>query len=136
MPSSPRPRALPRTRTIVLAAAADILLVLIFVLIGRGSHDEGFSVLGSLNTFWPFAAGLAIGWLITRAWLGPRALVPTGIVIWISTLVAGMLLRWASDQGVAVSFVIVAGIMLAVFLIGWRVLVLLVRRKHRSSVDL
>ena len=33
-----------------------------------------------------------------------------------------MLLRVASGQGIAVSFVIVAGLVLAAFLIGWRVI--------------
>jgi hypothetical protein len=118
----------PRPRTIVWAAVADVLLVLTFVLIGRGSHDEGFSVAGALNTFWPFLAGLAVGWLVTLGWMRPRAILPTGVVVWASTLIVGMLLRWASAQGVAVSFVIVAALVLAVFLIGWRAVAGLVVR--------
>jgi hypothetical protein len=39
-----------------------------------------------------------------------------------------MLLRVASGQGIAVSFVVVAAIVLAVFLVGWRAVALLVRR--------
>jgi hypothetical protein len=112
----------------VWAAVADVLLVLTFVLIGRGSHDEGFSVVGALNTFWPFLTGLAVGWLVTLAWMRPRAILPTGVVVWASTVIVGMLLRWASAQGVAISFVIVAAIVLAVFLIGWRAVAGLVVR--------
>lgn len=41
-------------------------------------------------------------------------------MVWISTVVIGMLLRKASAQGVAVSFVIVASTVTAVFLLGWR----------------
>jgi hypothetical protein len=41
-------------------------------------------------------------------------------VVWISTLAGGMLLRVVSGQGTAVSFVLVAGVVLAVFLLGWR----------------
>jgi hypothetical protein len=130
MPARPRSHP-PRPRTIVWAAVADVMLVLAFVLIGRGSHDEGFSVVGALNTSWPFLAGLLVGWLATAAWFRPRAILPTGIIVWASTLIVGMLLRWASAQGVAVSFVIVAAIVLAVFLIGWRALALLVGRIRR-----
>jgi len=37
-------------------------------------------------------------------------------------------LRAVSGQGIAVSFVIVTAIVLAVFLLGWRAIALLVRR--------
>ena len=41
----------------------------------------------------------------------------------------GMLLRKASAQGVAVSFVIVASTVTAVFLLGWRGAAALIRRR-------
>ncbi|MFD4430245.1 DUF3054 domain-containing protein, partial [Nocardia sp. NPDC058497] len=43
-----------------------------------------------------------------------------GIVFWLGTLVGGLVLRAVSGQGVAVSFVIVAACVLALFLLGWR----------------
>lgn len=134
--SAPRPaRTSPSGGSLVLAAVLDVVLVLAFVLIGRGSHGE--NVLGgSLVTFWPFASGLVIGWLVSLAWRRPIALWPTGVVVWISTLVIGMLLRVVSGQGIAVSFVIVAGVVLAVFLIGWRAIAALIvswRRRRSSS---
>ncbi|MCU1477958.1 MAG: rane protein [Subtercola sp.] len=110
------------TRTIVLAAVADLVLVLVFVLIGRSSHSEGFSLGGSLVTFWPFAVGLVVGWLATRAWRYPVRVVLPGIPIWLFTVVVGMFLRVLSGQGVEVSFVIVALIVLGVFLLGWRLI--------------
>lgn len=60
---------------------------------------------------------------------------PTGVVVWVSTLVIGMILRVVSGQGIAVSFVIVAAIVLAVFLVGWRAVALLVTtlRRRRST---
>ena len=42
--------------------------------------------------------------------------------MWAGTLVVGMLLRRVSGQGVAISFVIVAALVTALFLIGWRFL--------------
>lgn len=110
-----------------LAAVIDVLLVLAFVLVGRGSHGE--NVLGgALVTFWPFAVGLVIGWLAARVWRRPFAVWPSGVVAWLGTLVVGMLLRVVVGQGVALPFVIVAAVVLAVFLLGWRVIALLVLR--------
>jgi hypothetical protein len=119
--------ARPTTAAIVLAAVIDVVLVLAFVLIGRGSHGENV-VGGALVTFWPFGAGLVVGWLACAAWRRPQAVWLTGVVVWAAILVVGMLLRVVSGQGIASSFVVVAAIVLAVFLIGWRAAALLVRR--------
>ncbi|GAB3389311.1 hypothetical protein GCM10027568_11390 [Humibacter soli] len=133
-PVSQRSRSSRSTGAVVLAAVLDVVLVLAFVLIGRGSHGENV-IGGALVTFWPFAVGLVVGWLISLAWRRPTALWPTGVVVWASTLVIGMLLRVVSGQGIAVSFVIVAAIVLAVFLIGWRAVALLVTtlRRRRTA---
>jgi hypothetical protein len=106
----------------VTAAAADLACVLLFVAIGRASHHEADAVAGFLRTAWPFVSGLAIGWVVTRAWHRPNALVPVGIGVWLATVAGGMVLRIASGQGVAVAFVIVALIFLGLFLLGWRAL--------------
>jgi hypothetical protein len=113
-----------------LAQAIDVVLVLVFVLIGRASHTEGFSVLGTLVTLWPFLVGLVVGHIVMRAWRRPFAILWTGVGVWISTVVIGMLLRLASAQGVELSFVIVATIVLGVFLLGWRGIALLVTRRR------
>jgi hypothetical protein len=125
---------------ILVAAAADALLVLVFVLIGRRSHDESDALLGLATTLWPFLAGAAVGWLVSLGWRRPFALVPTGVAVWVSTVVVGMLLRVASGQGVQVSFVIVTAVVLAIFLLGWRAILLLVgrvrsRRRGASGDD-
>lgn len=113
----------------LLPLVTDALLVFVFCAIGRRSHDEAV-LAGLLRTLWPFATGLAAGWLIvasSRWWrradeagFDGTALWPTGIAVWISTLAGGMLLRVVSGQGTAVSFVLVAGTVLALFLLGWR----------------
>jgi len=109
----------------------DAGLVLAFVVIGRASHNEG--LLGTLQTWWPFLAGLGLGWVSMRAWRSPSRIVWTGIVLWAATVVGGLLLRLVSGQGVQLSFAIVTTITLAVFLIGWRGLALLVRRLSAPS---
>jgi len=120
-------------RTPVLAFVADALFLLVFVLIGRASHDEN-PVLGALVTYWPFFVALVIGWAVARAWKSPVAVLRSGVPIWIITVAGGVLLRALSDQGVQVSFVIVTSIVLGVFLLGWRGIVRLVRARRRARV--
>ena len=40
--------------------------------------------------------------------------------MWVCTVVVGMLLRKATSQGVAPSFIVVASLVTAVLLLGWR----------------
>src|SRR5262245_28209021 len=115
-------------RSSVLAAVADIVGVLLFCAIGRRSHAEGLTVAGVAETAWPFLVGAAIGWLLSRAWRRPTAVVPTGVVVWVCTGAVGMLLRKATSAGVAFSFVVVSSAATAVLLLGWRVLVASLQR--------
>jgi len=114
------PRAESATRLTAVAVLADVVSVLVFCAIGRRSHAEGITAVGVAETAWPFLAGTAAGWFAARAWRRPAALAPTGVVIWLSTVVIGMLLRKATSQGTAVSFVVVASLSTAIPLLGWR----------------
>ncbi len=89
-------------------------------------------MLGVVDTAWPFLAGAAAGWLIARAWRAPLRTWPAGVLIWISTVAGGMLLRLASGHTAAVAFIVVALITLAVFLLGYRLLWALVVRLQTS----
>lgn len=111
------------------ALLADVVCVLVFCTIGRRSHAEGITIAGVAETAWPFLTGAAAGWLATRAWRQPSALAPTGLVIWLSTVVIGMLLRKATSAGTAVSFVIVASLVTAILLLGWRAAVSALARR-------
>ncbi|MGE5695252.1 MAG: DUF3054 domain-containing protein [Candidatus Sericytochromatia bacterium] len=114
-------------RRVPSAVLADALCVLVFCAIGRRSHAEGVTVTGVAETAWPFLVGAAVGWLVSRGWRRPLALVPTGVAVWVCTIAVGMLLRKASSGGVAVTFVIVASVVTAVLLLGWRGVVAVVR---------
>jgi hypothetical protein len=103
-----------------LAFLADVACVVVFCTIGRRSHAEGITLGGVAETAWPFLAGTLAGWLAARAWRRPTAVTPTGLVIWVATVAIGMLLRKLTGQGVAVSFVVVASVVTAVLLVGWR----------------
>jgi Protein of unknown function (DUF3054) len=50
------------------------------------------------------------------------------VVVWVCTVAVGMLLRKATSQGVAPSFIVVASLSTAVLLLGWRVGARLVTR--------
>jgi peptidoglycan/LPS O-acetylase OafA/YrhL len=115
-------------RSSVLAALADLVGVLLFCAVGRRSHAEGLTVAGVAETAWPFLVGAAVGWLLSRAWRRPTAVVPTGVAVWVCTVAVGMLLRKTTSAGVAFSFVIVASAATAVLLLGWRVLVASLQR--------
>jgi peptidoglycan/LPS O-acetylase OafA/YrhL len=106
----------------VVGAVADLCCVGVFVVIGRASHAEGETVAGVAHTLWPFLAGLAAGWVVTRAWRRPRAILPTGTGVWLSTVAVGMVFRVVSGQGIAVAFVFVALAFLGLFMLGWRIL--------------
>jgi hypothetical protein len=110
------------------ALLADIVCVIVFCTVGRRSHAEGLTVTGIGQTAWPFLAGTAVGWLLIRGWRRPYTVIPTGLVVWVCTVVGGMLLRKATSAGVQTSFVVVASVATAVLLLGWRAVAALVRR--------
>jgi hypothetical protein len=105
---------------IAVAAVVDAALVLVFVALGRTSHEEGQMLSGTLSVAAPFLIALALGWAVARAWRQPLAL-RTGVVVWITTVVAGMVLRHTVfDRGTALAFIIVATLFTGLFLLGWR----------------
>ena len=90
-------------RNSALAALADIVGIVLFCVIGRRSHAEGLTAAGVAETAWPFLMGTAVGWLAARAWRRPTAVVTTGVVVWLCTIVVGMLSSKRSNSARAVS---------------------------------
>ena len=121
-----------RLRSLV-AFAVDLVLVAVFVGIGRASHGEDQSAW--VATFWPFAIGLAVGWAAARGWRRPFAIARTGLPAWVGAVVVGMLLRAVSGQGVQVAFVVVASIVLGAFLLGWRFLLVALDRSASRGAN-
>ena len=118
-------------RAIIAAALSDAVLILVFAAIGRDAHQRGDIVTGVFLTAWPFLAGAAIAWFAGRAWRRPLTMA-TGVVIWLGAVAGGMILRALTGQSVVVAFVVVALLSLALFLVGYRALLALVRRLRRS----
>lgn len=113
----------------------DFFFVVLFVAIGRTSHDHGVSLGGMVSTTWPFAAGLVAGWLVIirrhRTGNAPR----DGLIIVGFTVVVAMTLRVIFGQGTAFAFVIVALCFLTLFLVGWRLVATLLKRRASTDVD-
>lgn len=118
-----------------LVVAIDVVLVAVFCVIGRLTHTEGIfgDIPGTLNTMWPFlvAVLLAHAVMLIRRVRAERML--PGAVIWAVTVVVGLLLRAVSGQGTALPFMIVASLTLALFLIGWRGILAIVRSVSARS---
>ena len=93
----------------LIAIAADVACVLVFVLLGRSSHDEGNGIVAVANVAAPFLIGLAVGWLLAPSPRRRPFAIATGVQVWLTTVGIGVVLRWfAWDRGTAVSFIVVA----------------------------
>jgi hypothetical protein len=112
---------------------ADLIGVLVFATVGRRSHAEGLTAQGVLATAAPFVAGLAAGWVVARGWRAPAKAWPTGVTVWLVTVIGGMLGRRLAGEGTAPSFVVVATIFLGLALLGRRVLL---AARHRRTPHL
>ena len=114
--------------------ALDAVLVVVFSTFGRGAHSEGLGAAQVWGTAWPFLVGLAVGWLILLVTRRAPGSVGSGVLVWVATVVVGMVIRGIGDGRVPHwSFIIVAATVTAVFLIGWRAIRAAVRRRGRRS---
>jgi hypothetical protein len=128
----------------LFTASADFFAVLVFAFIGRMNHAEGLSLHGLFSTTWPFALGAAIGWSLAYLYAHMRAdhgfdypfhperVFPDGVLVWVGAVAIGMILRQQFHQGVALSFIIVATIVLGVFLLGWRAARMMLSRRRQT----
>ncbi len=108
--------------------------VIVFVAIGRRNHDESGAFSAVLETAAPFLIGLAVAWLIVKAWRRPTR-VWTGVLLWPITVLVGMIVRnLVFDDGTAASFVVVATLFLGLFLVGWRIAFAAIARRSRDAM--
>jgi CDP-diglyceride synthetase len=95
----------------------DLLLVGVFAVIGRLSHYGTLTVGGWWTTAWPFLVGTLATWAVLVAARRRPATVRFGAVVWVGTLVIGMVLRQVDGQGTATPFVVVATLVLGAMLV-------------------
>lgn len=106
----------------------DAVLVLLFAFQGRSAHESGNSVLGILDTAWPFLVGLVVGWLVTRQWKVTTGGLPVAFQIWPASIML-VLVTWAVGLALRVltgdtnngGFPLVALGFLLLMLVGWRI---------------
>lgn len=117
------------------AFCLDAGAVIMFVTIGRRSHDEtGNPITGALGVAAPFLLALAFGWLIGRAWRAPVT-YRVGTVIWLSTVTLGLAgRRLAFDRGIATAFVIVTTVTLCILMLGWRLAANRIVHRQRTPI--
>ena len=131
--STSTPRRAPADRRLPFALAIDALAVVVFVVIGRRSHDEGSALGGIVAVSAPFLLALGVAWLAGgRLRLRRSAIdVRFGLYVWAVTVVLGLLARrFLLARSTAASFVVVASIVLAVFLVGWRAIAAVAARRR------
>lgn len=116
------------------ALIVDAVLVLIFAVIGRASHQEDPG--GFLLTAWPFLVALLVGHALAALMgSGPRKpwSLLWGVTVWVVTVAGGMLLRIIAGDTAQLAFIIVATVVLGVFLVGWRALAGTLRRRQSTK---
>lgn len=116
----------------IVPAGLDLVLVLLFSIMGRASHAQSLTVGGVLETAWPFLVACVFGWMVVTL-LGDEGFgVRAAGIIWLVTVVAGLGLRVLFGGGAALPFVLVTIGVLAALLWGWRLLAALVTKVRQS----
>ncbi|MGN0065815.1 MAG: DUF3054 domain-containing protein [Nocardioides sp.] len=123
--TAPAP-ARPLSRAAVLGI--DAVLVVVFAAIGYWTHADELTPAGVVSTAWPFLLALlgAHGVLLAA---GRRAdEILSGLLVWVITVAAGMVIRKVSGDGTATPFIVVATLFNAATLLGWRLIARYARR--------
>lgn len=114
--------------------ALDVLVVVVFVLIGRRNHGEDGTVDGFFRVAAPFLLALAGAWVSGRKRWSSASHWRYGVVIWVFTVAMGLLLRRVVfHNGTAIAFVIVATLFLGLGIVGWRVVSNMIASKRVAS---
>lgn len=112
-----------------LWAVVDILLIILFALLGRREHEHGLDLGGILWTALPFIIGYLVMLAVSRPWKTISSLWPTGVLVWLGTVALGIATRLALNSTAAVSFVMVATIVLGLFLMGRRAITFFIAKR-------
>ena len=105
-----------------IALTVDLVLVVLFTIIGHYTHSHNFEFQGLLTTAWPFLAGLGIAWLLSAVWDRPIAPLATGTAVWAITVLIGLVIRALTGEGTAGPFIVVAASLNLITLVGWRLI--------------
>lgn len=119
---------------VFVAAAVDIIGVIVFVILGRQSHDEGKGAMDTLEIAAPFLLALAVAWIGTRAWRHVTNAAVAAIIGLVTVGLGLVIRRFVFDRGTAPGFVIVTTIVLGGYLVGWRFVARRTGRRRRARM--
>ncbi|GAA4777561.1 DUF3054 domain-containing protein [Citricoccus nitrophenolicus] len=137
MPSpSPAAADTPALRSVApwIGGALDVLLIILFAGLGRRTHESGMDLAGLLMTALPFLIAWAVATALTRPRRTWTRVWPAGVVVWLVTVVGGLLLRVAMGDTAAPSFQLVTAGVLGAFLLGRRAVMALILRWRRGQM--
>ena len=116
-----------------IAAAADVAVLVLFVVIGRRNHHADAGLVGFLRVWWPFVVGLLVAWLVTGLARAPLAW-PRAIVAWLVAVGVGMTVRIAvQGRSLSVAFTIVSLVFVGAGMLGWRAVVRVAQRRRAAD---
>lgn len=113
----------------------DTLAIAVFALLARIAHQTDempLNFTGWLSTLWPFLVGVALAWVIVTfagKGAGKSNGEGKGAIIWLITVATGLIIWGIRNQQLPHwSFVIVASVMSALLMLGWRGIARLIKR--------
>lgn len=114
--------------------AIDAVLITIFAIFGIASHDGQLSFTGIARVAIPFV----IPYIVLASVIKPTRLIhnifPVGIGLWVVTVILGVVLRAAIfNDTSATAFILVTTGVLAIFLLGRRIISTLVTKRRQTA---
>lgn len=105
-----------------LVAPADVLSVAVLVVFGRLVGNDGGPSLPWAAA--PFAIALVLCWTVVQVgWRPLERAWPAGVLVWAGTSLAALVMRsLLLDQATSTDFTVMTVVLLAAFMLGWRVL--------------
>lgn len=120
--------------TVAVLLLIDAILIVVFAVVGIMSHDGGLEIGSIARVAIPFL----IPYLLLSSLIKPTKLIhnvfPVGIALWLSTVILGPVLRAALFQDTSAwAFIFVTAGVLAVFLLGRRLISTLIVRRNQTA---
>ncbi|KAA8743350.1 DUF3054 domain-containing protein [Corynebacterium tuscaniense] len=114
-----------KNSTAITLDAVAIALFALFARIAHQTEETPLNFITWLDTLWPFLLGVALAWMFALFALKEAR----GWVIWLITVATGLII-WAirNQQLPHWSFILVASVMSALLMLGWRGIARLIKR--------
>lgn len=112
----------------------DLLVVAIFSVVAHILLPTSLDAVGLWSIFWPFALGLGVAWTLLRTVMRRFNQIAKGAVVWGDTVAIGVLVRaFLTPSALSWSFLATSAGILALGLVGWRVILDVVDRRKEST---